>query len=67
MTRSKEGRGGRRGGGRRDGEEGGMERKEGRGGRRDEESEIMKKFLKKMKNEKVAIRRVVGLTGPCSC
>ena len=41
-TRRKEGRGGRR-----YGEEGGTGRKEGRGGRRDEESEKMKKLLKK--------------------
>ena len=49
--RRKEGRGGRR--------------KEGRGGRRDEENEKMKKLLKKMKNEKVAKGRIIGLTGPC--
>ena len=34
-------------------------RKEGQGGRRDEESE-------KMKNEKVAKGRIIGLAGPCS-
>ncbi len=36
-----------------------MRRKEGRGGMRDEESE-------KMKNEKVAKGRIIGLAGPCS-
>ena len=51
--RKKEGRGGRR-----DEEAGGTRRKEGRGGRRDEESE-------KMKNEKVARGRIIGLAGPC--
>ena len=35
-----------------------MRRKEGRGGMRDEESE-------KMKNEKVAKGRIIGLAGPC--
>ena len=53
------------GGGRRDEEKGGMERKEGRGRRRDEESEKMKKLLKEMKNEKVAKGRIIGLAGPC--
>ena len=43
-----------------------MGRKEGRGGRRDEESEKMKKLLKKMRNEKVAKGRIIGLAGPCS-
>ena len=43
----------------RDEEEGVTRRKEGRGGRRDEESE-------KMKNEKVAKGRIIGLAGPCS-
>ena len=60
-TRRKEGRGGRRRkdgrGGRRDGEEVGTRRKEGWGGRRDEESEKMKKLLKK--------GRIIGLAGPC--
>ena len=42
-----------------------MGRKEGRGGRRDEESEKMKKLLKKMRNEKVAKGRIIGLAGPC--
>ena len=56
--------------------EGGTRRKEERGGRRneeeggtrgrDEESEKMKKLFKKMKNEKVAKGRVIGLAGPCS-
>ena len=44
-----------------------MGRKEGRGGRRDEESEKMKKLLRKMKNEKVAKGRIIGLAGPCNC
>ena len=35
-----------------------MRRKEGRGGMRDEESE-------KMKNEKVAKGRIIGLARPC--
>ena len=48
----------------RDEEEGGTRRNEGRGGRRDEESEKMKKLFKKMKNEKVAEGRIIGLTGP---
>ena len=52
--RKKEGRGGRR-----DEEVGGMGKKEGGGGRRDEESQ-------KMKNEKVARGRIIGLAGPCS-
>ena len=43
---------------RRDNEDGGTGREEGRGGRRDEESE-------KMKNEKVAKGRIIGLAGPC--
>ena len=38
---------------------GGRYAKEGQGGRRDEESE------KKMKNEKVAKGRIIGLAGPC--
>ena len=38
---------------------------ERRGGRRDEGSEKMKKLLKKMKNEKVAKGRIIGLAGPC--
>ena len=43
-----------------------MGRKEGRGGRRDEESDKMKKLLKKeMRNEKVAKERIIGLAGPC--
>ena len=42
-----------------------MRRKEGRGGRRNEESEKMKKLLKKMKNENVAKGRIIGLAGPC--
>ena len=50
---------------RRDEEEGGTKRKEGRGGIRDEESEKMKKLLKKMKNEKVAKGRIIGLAGLC--
>ena len=41
------------------GEEGGTR------GRRDEENEKMKKLLKKMKNEKVARGRIIGLAGPC--
>ena len=49
-----------------DEEEGGTRRKEGRGGRRDEESEKMKKLLERMKNEKVAKGRIIGLAGPCS-
>ena len=49
--RKKEGSGGRR-----DEEEGGTRRKEGWGGRRDEVS-------KKMKNEKVAKGRIMGLAG----
>ena len=57
-TKRKEGRGGRR-----DEEEGGIRRKEGRGGRR--ESEKMKKLLKRMKNEKVAKRGIIGLARPC--
>ncbi len=36
-----------------------MVRKEGR------EEGKMKKFLKKMKNEKVAKGRIIGLAGPC--
>ena len=52
--RRKEGREGKR-----NEEEGGSRTKEGQGGRRDEESE-------KMKNEKVAKGRIIGLTGPCS-
>ena len=44
-TRRKEGRGGR--GGRRDGEEGGTGRMAGTRRRRDDESENMKKLLKK--------------------
>ena len=27
----------------------------------------MKKLLKKMKNDKVAKGRIIGLAGPCSC
>ena len=46
-------------------ETGGTRRKEGRGGRRDEEREKMKKLIKKMKNEKVAKGRIIGLAGPC--
>ena len=42
-----------------------MGRKEAQEGRRDEESEKMKKLLKKMKNEKVAKGRIIGLAGPC--
>ena len=42
-----------------------MRWKERRGGRRDEESEKMKKLLKKIKNEKVAKERIIGLAGPC--
>ena len=61
-TRRKEGQGGRR-----DEEEGGRERKEGNGGRRNEESEKMKKLFKKMKNEKVAKGRIIGLAGPRYC
>ena len=38
-----------------------MGRKKGRGGRRDEESKKTKKLLKRMKNEKVAIGRIMGL------
>ena len=38
-----------------------MRRKEGRGGRSDEESENVKKLIKKMKNEKVAKGRIMGL------
>ena len=52
-------------GGRSDEEEGGTRREEGRGGRRDEESETMKKLFEKMKNEKVAKGRIIGLAGPC--
>jgi len=56
-------------GGRRDGEEGGTGSKEGWGGRRDMEeggaSKKMKKLLRKMKNEKVAKGRIIGLAGPC--
>ena len=37
-------------------------RKEGRVGRRYEESEIMKKLLKEMKNGKVAKGRIIGLS-----
>ena len=37
----------------------------GRGGRRDEESEKNEKVVKKMKNEKVAKGRIIGLAGPC--
>ena len=44
---------------RKDGEEGGTGRKEGRGRRKNE------KLLKKMKNEKVAKGRIIGLAGPC--
>ena len=43
----------------------GTRRQEGRGGRRDEESEKMKKLLKKMKNEKVTEGRIIGLAGLC--
>merc|ERR1712237_71361 len=51
---------------RKEGQGGRMDRrKEGRGGRTDEESEKMKKLLKKMKNEKVAKGRIIGLAGPC--
>ncbi len=46
-----------------------MRRNEGRRGRRDGEeggeSEKMNKLLKKMKNEKVAGGRIIGLAGPC--
>ena len=44
----------------------GKKREEGGGmrGRRDEESEKTKKLLK-MKNEKVAKGRIIGLSGPC--
>ena len=59
-TRRKEGQGGRR-----VEEVGGTGRKEGRGGRRNEESEKMKNLFKKMKNEKVAKGRIIGLAGPC--
>ena len=58
--RRKEGRGGKR-----NEEEGGTGRKEGRGGRRDEKSKKMKKLFKKMKNERVAKERIIGLAGPC--
>ena len=51
--RRKEGRGGRR-----NGEEGGTGRKEGG---REERNE---KVVKKMKNEKVAKGRIIGLAGP---
>ena len=44
--------------GRSEAEEGGTRRKEGWGGRRDKERE-------KMKNEKVAKGRIIGLAGPC--
>ena len=43
-----------------DEEERGTKRKEGRGGRRKEESEKMKKLLKK-----VAEGRIIGLARPC--
>ena len=46
-----------------DEEEGGTRRKEGRGGRRDEE--LKRKVVEKMKNEKVAKGRIIGLAGPC--
>ena len=46
-------------------EERGTRRKEGRGGGKDEESEKNDKVVKKMKNEKVAKRRIIGLAGPC--
>ena len=48
-----------------DEEKRGTRRKVGRGKRRDEESEKKKKLLKKMKNEKVAKGRIIGLGGPC--
>ena len=35
------------------------------GTRRDEEIEKMKKLFKKMKNEKVAKERIIGLAGSC--
>ena len=44
--------------GKKRGKEGGMR------GRRDEESEKMNKLLK-LKNEKVAKGRIIGLAGPC--
>ena len=53
-------RGRRRG----DEEEGGTGRKEGRGGRRDGEKGGTRR-VKKMKNEKVAKGRIIGLAGPC--
>ena len=55
-----------------DEEERGMRRKEGRGGRSDEEKgatrrvKKRKSCKKKMKNEKVAKGRNIGLAGPCS-
>ena len=54
----------------RDEEEGGTRRKEGRGGRRDGEEGGTRrvkewKSCQKMKNEKVAERRIIGLAGPC--
>ena len=52
-------------GGSKDEEEGGTRRKEARVGRRDEENEKMNKLLKRMKNEKVAEGRIIGLAGPC--
>ena len=42
-----------------------MRRKEGPGRRTNEEREKMKKLFKKMKNEKVAKGRIIGLAGPC--
>ena len=46
-------------------EEVGTRRKEGQGGN-NEESEKKENVVKKMKNEKVAKGRTIGLAGPCS-
>ena len=57
--RRREGRGGRR-----DEVEGESRKKEGQGGRRDGEEGGTRR-VKKMKNEKVAKGRIIGLAGPC--
>ena len=48
-----------------DEEEGGTRRKEGRRNGEEGGTRRMKKLLKKMRNEKVAKGRIIGLAGPC--
>ena len=58
--RRKEGQGGRR-----DEEEGGTRTKDERGGRREGREGRRVEEREKLKNEKVARGRIIGLAGPC--